>query len=97
MKGQEGPARIIEIRSSATMCSSITNRLVASRALNHDEELVIPMRIQTRIALALESGGIRATAVRTALKLDQVVVNPDSSCVLEFAKLIIQLWFSLQQ
>eukprot|EP00965_Chrysotila_dentata_P163397 5396752-Pleurochrysis_carterae.AAC.1 len=85
---KEGPARVIEIQSSTTMCSSIANRLVAARALNQDEELAIPMRTHTRIALAPERGGGRATAARSAPKLDQIDVEPDATCITEFAKLI---------
>eukprot|EP00965_Chrysotila_dentata_P013019 429670-Pleurochrysis_carterae.AAC.1 len=35
--GREGPARVVEMQVSTTMCSSIANRLVAARALNQDE------------------------------------------------------------
>eukprot|EP00965_Chrysotila_dentata_P238691 6202662-Pleurochrysis_carterae.AAC.2 len=70
LKVKEGPARVVKMKVATAVCSSIANRLVAARTLNHDEDLAIPMRTQTRIALAPESGGGRATAVRAAPKLD---------------------------
>eukprot|EP00965_Chrysotila_dentata_P146603 4840949-Pleurochrysis_carterae.AAC.4 len=69
------------------MCSSIANRLVAARALNHEEELAIPMRKQAHIALAPEHDGGRATAARTAPQLG-VAVDPNASCIVELAKLL---------
>eukprot|EP00965_Chrysotila_dentata_P100228 3311401-Pleurochrysis_carterae.AAC.1 len=60
------------MKVGTTMWSSIANRLVAARALDQEEDLAIPMRAQSRIALAPESGGGRATTARHALKLGQV-------------------------
>eukprot|EP00965_Chrysotila_dentata_P241630 6204397-Pleurochrysis_carterae.AAC.3 len=54
------------MRVSTTMCSGIVNRLLAARALNKDTDLVIPMRAQSHITLAPESGGGRSTAARSA-------------------------------
>eukprot|EP00965_Chrysotila_dentata_P222669 6193107-Pleurochrysis_carterae.AAC.2 len=70
------------------MASSLATRLVADRALNNDEEMRINMRAQSRIALAPEEGGGRSTAVRTAPKMANVEIDPDATCVVEFAKLL---------
>eukprot|EP00965_Chrysotila_dentata_P058736 1948837-Pleurochrysis_carterae.AAC.2 len=69
------------------MCSNIANRLVAARALNQDEDTAIPMRAQSRISFAPESGGGRATSARTASKLG-AAVDLDTTCIIEFAKLV---------
>jgi len=56
--------------------------------LNQDSDLAIPMRAQSRIALAPEGGGGRATAAHTASKLGQMAGDPDATCIMEFAKLL---------
>eukprot|EP00965_Chrysotila_dentata_P002276 74532-Pleurochrysis_carterae.AAC.1 len=37
LKVKEGPAQVVEMKVATTMYFSIANRLVAARALNHDE------------------------------------------------------------
>eukprot|EP00965_Chrysotila_dentata_P257974 6213059-Pleurochrysis_carterae.AAC.6 len=54
---KEGPSRRVEYATSTTMASSVATRLVAARALSHDDELCIQMRAQQRIALAPSMGG----------------------------------------
>eukprot|EP00965_Chrysotila_dentata_P113733 3760111-Pleurochrysis_carterae.AAC.3 len=85
---KEGPAMRIDVKASATMASSVANRLVAAKNLANDADLLIPMRAQSRIALAPSHGGGRATAVRTAPKLSALGVDKSATCVAEFAKLI---------
>eukprot|EP00965_Chrysotila_dentata_P039892 1325429-Pleurochrysis_carterae.AAC.1 len=88
-KGKEGPGCIVQTSAQTTLASSVASRLVGARSLNADPELCIPMRAQTRIALTPEEGGGRSTAVRTAPKLGtMMVVDSDTTCVIEFAKLL---------
>eukprot|EP00965_Chrysotila_dentata_P065991 2185314-Pleurochrysis_carterae.AAC.1 len=75
------------MKVSTTMCSGIANCLVAARALNEDTELAIPMRAQSRITLAPESGGGRTTAARIAHKLG-VDVDLHTTYIIKFAKLL---------
>ena len=39
--------------------------------------------------LAPDAGGGRVTAKRTAPKLNGIVIDPNTTCVIEFAKLIM--------
>eukprot|EP00965_Chrysotila_dentata_P229350 6197141-Pleurochrysis_carterae.AAC.1 len=70
------------------MASSIACWLASARALNQDDEMLIDMRAQARIALAPDEGGGRATAQRTAPSPFGIVINATATCIGEFAKLI---------
>eukprot|EP00965_Chrysotila_dentata_P130179 4304188-Pleurochrysis_carterae.AAC.1 len=70
------------------MASTVAARLVAAQSLSVSEELCIPMRAQTRTALAPSAGGGRSTTARTAPKLNAIEVDPATTCILEFAKLL---------
>eukprot|EP00965_Chrysotila_dentata_P113775 3761193-Pleurochrysis_carterae.AAC.3 len=88
-RGKEGPSRLTETKApSTTLASSVAVRLDAARSLHQDKEMCIPMRAQLRIATAPEAGGGRSTLVRTAAKVAAPAVDPNNTCVLEFAKLV---------
>eukprot|EP00965_Chrysotila_dentata_P251285 6209961-Pleurochrysis_carterae.AAC.3 len=87
-KGKEGPARLTETSAQTTLASSVAARLVGARSLNSDKELCISKRAQSRVALAPEAGGGRSTATRSAPKLVSIAFDPNTTCVIEFAKLL---------
>eukprot|EP00965_Chrysotila_dentata_P230631 6197880-Pleurochrysis_carterae.AAC.1 len=62
-RGKKGPSRPTETinKTSTTLASRLAVRLVAARSLHQDEERSIPMRAQSRIALAPEAVRGRST------------------------------------
>ena len=68
------------------MCSSIAERLIANHELQQDETLSIAMRERGRMRLAPDVGGGRVTDKRTAPKLNGIIINPDTTSIIEFAK-----------
>lgn len=87
-KGEEGPAGLVLSRVETTMAGTIAERLIAAQSLRRDEELAIPMREAMRIELAPELGGGRSALPRLHAKMLSIVVDPNTTCVLEFAKLL---------
>ena len=70
------------------MASSVAERLAANRELQSNDDLAIPMRERARMRLTPDAGGGRVTEKRTATKLNAIIVDEETTSIIEFAKKI---------